>query len=335
VVLGETKTVFFHVETDMPGPVHLFYQLEEFYQTGRKYVRSRSDAQLMGKDDLLQAGGFTWGSDANVDDPNVVAAFSSCKPLMLPRGAPSTSSCKWNSSNAEALEAQRHSLNISAADQQLNRMAPPRPCKIMWPCGLVAGSFFNDVYTTTSHNASWTERGIAWSSDMEHGRYANPTTATAGWDYADEVAKGASSFYFMLHQQFPLFPRLKEEGVENEHFIVWMRTAALPTFRNLYAKLEVEKLSAGEIVEIEVASRFDVSSFAGKKSLLLVADGGGRGLQIVGGQVSGWSFVALAAFAAAAAVLLLALDASEPRMLYIDGKQTGYKWDGSNGIKIE
>ena len=39
--------------------------------------------------------------------------------------------------------------------------------------------------------------------------------------------------------------------------------------------------------------------------------------------------------AAAAAVLLLALDASEPRMLYIDGKQTGYKWDGSNGIKIE
>ena len=97
----------------------------------------------------------------------------------------------------------------------------------------------------------------------------------------------------------------------------------------------MEKLSAGEIVEIEVASRFDVSSFAGKKSLLLVADGGGRGLQIVGGQVSGWSFVALAAFAAAAAVLLLALDASEPRMLYIDGKQTGYKWDGSNGIKIE
>ena len=91
--------------------------------------------------------------------------------------------------------------------------------------------------------------------------------------------------------------------MENEHFIVWMRTAALPTFRNLYAKLEVDKLSAGEIVQIEVTSRFDVSAFGGKKSLLLRSGGGGGGgMQVqVGGQVSGWTFLVLAVCAAVSA----------------------------------
>ena len=127
------------------------------------------------------------------------------------------------------------------------------------------------MFTSPSHNESWTETGIAWSSDTLGGRYANPTKATAGWDYAEEVAKGSSSFYYMLYQQYPHFPRLKEEGVENEHFIIWMRTAALPTFRNVYAKLKVDKLSAGETVEVRVASRFDVSAFDGRKILSYVA----------------------------------------------------------------
>jgi len=41
----------------------------------------------------------------------------------------------------------------------------------------------------------------------------------------------------------PLFPP-SHQGVTNEHFIVWMRTAGLPTFRKLYGKID-QDLPAG------------------------------------------------------------------------------------------
>lgn len=37
------------------------------------------------------------------------------------------------------------------------------------------------------------------------------------------------------------------QGVEDEHFIVWMRTAALSTFRNLYGRIEHDLEAADSI----------------------------------------------------------------------------------------
>jgi hypothetical protein len=38
----------------------------------------------------------------------------------------------------------------------------------------------------------------------------------------------------------------ENNGYDNEDLIVWMRTAALPTFRKLYRKVELNSLPAGE-----------------------------------------------------------------------------------------
>lgn len=41
-------TVTFTVDRTMHAPVYVYYQLDNFYQNHRRYVKSRSDAQLMG-----------------------------------------------------------------------------------------------------------------------------------------------------------------------------------------------------------------------------------------------------------------------------------------------
>lgn len=42
-------TVTFTVDRAMKAPVYVYYQLDNFYQNHRRYVKSRSDAQLMGE----------------------------------------------------------------------------------------------------------------------------------------------------------------------------------------------------------------------------------------------------------------------------------------------
>ncbi|EKU22651.1 transmembrane protein 30a, partial [Nannochloropsis gaditana CCMP526] len=41
-------TVTFDITREMKAPIYVYYQLDNFYQNHRRYVKSRSDAQLMG-----------------------------------------------------------------------------------------------------------------------------------------------------------------------------------------------------------------------------------------------------------------------------------------------
>ena len=58
------------------------------------------------------------------------------------------------------------------------------------------------------------------------------------------------------------------EGVTNEHFIVWMRTATQPTFRKLYGWIN-QPIRKGERIVFNVTANYVVSRFRGSKSLIL------------------------------------------------------------------
>jgi LEM3 (ligand-effect modulator 3) family / CDC50 family len=58
------------------------------------------------------------------------------------------------------------------------------------------------------------------------------------------------------------------EGVKNEHFIVWMRVATMPTFRKFYGYLE-QPIAAGTTFNFEVQANYDVNRFEGTKSLIV------------------------------------------------------------------
>lgn len=55
---------------------------------------------------------------------------------------------------------------------------------------------------------------------------------------------------------------------EQEDLIVWMRTAALPTFRKLYGKIE-QDFDANQKISVVVQNNYNTYSFGGKKKLVL------------------------------------------------------------------
>lgn len=50
--------------------------------------------------------------------------------------------------------------------------------------------------------------------------------------------------------------------------MVWMRTAALPTFRKLYGRIETD-LEANEKITVVIQNNYNTYSFNGKKKLVI------------------------------------------------------------------
>ncbi|KAA8527207.1 hypothetical protein F0562_008564 [Nyssa sinensis] len=180
------------VPKNMKQPIYVYYQLDNFYQNHRRYVKSRSDEQLK-----------KLNSESDV---------SACKP-----------------------------------EDYVNGSA-------IVPCGLIAWSLFNDTYGFSRNNQQLTvnKKGISWKSDRDHkfGKNVYPKNFQSG------ILIGGAQ----LNSSIPLS--------EQEDLIVWMRTAALPTFRKLYGKIEVD-LQANDVIQLTLGNNYNTYSFNGKKKLVL------------------------------------------------------------------
>ena len=240
---GKQCQIEFEVPQDMEPPILVHYEVTGFYQNQRRYVNSRDDAQLLGA---------TTQTDL---------AISKCRPL-----------------------AKLGNITIN-------------------PCGLVANTLFNDVFNLVESEATvdvdgvplaMIEEGIAWQSDLEfkfrqpEGFYsqqcsscddANCTCDSKEWScsklgpYKDKDGNCFLYYYpnddttQYLYETYPMvIDPIK--GVTNEHFIVWMRTAALPDFRKLYGWID-QPIAAGTKLTFNVQPNFEVASFKGSKALVV------------------------------------------------------------------
>ncbi|CAM8954703.1 unnamed protein product [Rhodiola kirilowii] len=181
------------VSKRMKAPIYVYYQLDNFYQNHRRYVKSRSDQQLKSNSSI---------SDTSDCDPEDTT--SDGKPIV--------------------------------------------------PCGLIAWSLFNDTYAFSRNNVNLpiNKRGISWKSDRDHkfGKNVYPSNFQNG-----AIQGGAK-----------LDPN--KSLSEQEDLIVWMRTAALPTFRKLYGKIEVD-LEMNDSINVTLDNNYNTYSFNGKKKLVL------------------------------------------------------------------
>mmetsp|Transcript_67870 Transcript_67870/g.141519 ORF Transcript_67870/g.141519 Transcript_67870/m.141519 type:complete len:360 (-) Transcript_67870:101-1180(-) len=240
---GKVCTIQFTFTEDVDGPVYVYYEMENFYQNHRRYVSSRDPFQLEG------------------DEVGKSDLETSCDSFVT-----------------------NGSLIIN-------------------PCGLIANSLFTDVFTLDStnsipQNSTLDESGIAWASDDV--KFKQPsgfkskavnnfgTSCTAEGlpvdcqQYTDSSGQKYLFYYpdeddvQYLYESYPgLISPI--DGVTDEHFKVWMRPAALPTFRKLYGKVEGD-FQANDTLIFSVTANYEVDSFDGSKALLLstVGEFGGK-----------------------------------------------------------
>ena len=137
--------------------------------------------------------------------------------------------------------------------------------KIIYPCGLIANSQFNDTISSPTRVGgpsgdvvyTMTHQGTAWSSD--YNRYgvtkytADQIVPPPNW------AKRYPNGYTADN-----IPDLRTDYA----FQNWMRTAGLPTFSKLYLRQDGQAMQAG-IYQINITSSFPVDSFGGTKTLVI------------------------------------------------------------------
>ncbi|XP_059642801.1 ALA-interacting subunit 1-like isoform X2 [Cornus florida] len=180
------------VPKKMRPPIYIYYQLDNFYQNHRRYIKSRSAKQLLSR------------AYENVT--------GDCEP-------------EHKSNNQPIV-----------------------------PCGLVAWSLFNDTYVFSMNNnvIHVTRRFIAWRSDKsKFGDDVYPKNFQSG-----KLIGGGK-----LEEDKPLS--------EQNELMVWMRTAALPTFRKLYGMIDESAFEPNDEITVVIQNNYNTYSFGGKKKLVL------------------------------------------------------------------
>ncbi|XP_007951441.1 LOW QUALITY PROTEIN: cell cycle control protein 50A [Orycteropus afer afer] len=176
----------------------------------------------------------------------------------------------------------------SRDDSQLNGdpsalLNPSKECepyrrnedKPIAPCGAIANSMFNDTLElfligneSDPTRIPLKKKGIAWWTD-KNVKFRNPP----GGESLEERFKGTTKPVNWLKPVYMLDSDPDNNGFINEDFIVWMRTAALPTFRKLYRLIERKNdlhptLPAGRYY-LNITYNYPVHSFDGRKRMIL------------------------------------------------------------------
>ena len=210
------------------------------------------------------------------------------------------------------------------------------------PCGMIANTFFNDIFVLTSGQdmndipLEMIETGIAWQSDLDW-IFSQPTgfrsevcpnnvgctkSCCDGDDWScDEPwidPKDGTCYRFFYPQDnttqylYETYPDIISplEGVTNEHFVVWMRVALQPTFRKLYGWFD-QPIAKGTKLTFNITSNYVVTRFRGSKALLITTNNifGGRNIYL------GPSFIYVGYFCFAAGILFSLKHFIRPRKL--------------------
>lgn len=231
----------------MKAPVYVYYELSSLHQNHRRYTNSLNHDQLT-------------GSVRSKEE------LSSCAPLKV-NGTKTLNPCglvpNTMFSDVIRLDGMKETSIALASDKR---------SKFKQPKHFSYASGVTDIATLEC-------LGVPCSTDLcrSHGLPAHCFGYECrGGDFDQgKCDEGELAlFYYPDHESYQYlwqtYPHTVSPlvGVENEHFIVWMRTAALPHFRKVYGRLEVDVPARHELV-FNVSANYWVRKFDGRKWLVV------------------------------------------------------------------
>ncbi|OCF57021.1 transcription regulator [Kwoniella mangroviensis CBS 10435] len=181
--------------------------------------------------------------------------------------------------------------------------------KPYYPCGLIANSVFNDTFGPVvllnaqngaqNQTYNFTEKGIAWGGIKKN------YVVTPGYDSPSDVLP-PPNWVRRYPDGYTEFPNLYED----EHFQIWMRIAALPTFRKLWARNDDEVMTQGRY-RVSAYMNYPVKQFTGTKSIVIST------VSWIGGKQPflGWAYIAAAILCVVLAIAGLIRHLVKPRKL--------------------
>ncbi|CAO3594106.1 unnamed protein product [Absidia cylindrospora] len=196
--------------------------------------------------------------------------------------------------------------------------------KIVFPCGLIANSMFNDSISdltliSTSGDGQmqqqqqqqqqqhqqqyvWYKNGLVWPT--EYHKYGS-----TGYQINQIIPPPNWSVRFPQGQYTAQYPP-PDLGKSMERLKVWMSVAALPDFRKLWGRNENQDLSAGRY-RVTIDLNFDTLGYGGKKYLVLTTSSplGGRNFYL------GLTYLAVGGLCLLLATLFSFLHCIKPRNL--------------------
>ncbi|CCH61565.1 hypothetical protein TBLA_0F00210 [Henningerozyma blattae CBS 6284] len=177
--------------------------------------------------------------------------------------------------------------------------------KIIYPCGLIANSLFNDTFqqrfvgVNNTEDYELTNKKIAWKTDRHKFKKTK-------YNVTDIVPPP---------NWYKLFPNgYTDENLpdlsEWEEFQNWMRTAALPKFYKLILKNETGHLPKGQYI-MNITLNYPVTIFGGSKSFVMTTN------SIIGGRNIALSivFIVVAGVSAIFALIFLIKVLIQPRSM--------------------
>jgi len=228
------------------GDVFIYYELENFYQNHRRYVKSRDDKQLLGNKKLEDG--------VNTD----------CQPF---------DKCKKDANDNECVNGE----NSNLADG-----TPFLPCGAIANSlfsDVIKLFYHGKDGKTPKTEVNLTRLNIAWDSDKKY-KFSNGNCKVEGKCTVNELKEKFKNFAKPKDWKKDLWEldtvNPENNGLQNEDLIVWMRTAALPNFRKLYRKIDhqnngndfKEGIPEGQY-SLEIEYNFEVVQFKGKKNVVL------------------------------------------------------------------
>ncbi|EPT28994.1 hypothetical protein TGME49_230820 [Toxoplasma gondii ME49] len=229
--------------------ISVYAEMGHFFQNDAQVLWSRNDRQLAGKI-------FTDPKDVRECEPLATAVVGNVTKVLHPCGA-----LAW------AVFTDKYQF-LEGTPEGDNDQVPMKPIPLNQTQAVLLHSWpWQDMYKNppAEDRAAVLDKVYFWMSPVDN-------------DDGEDMYKTREEARAEL-----LMDRLNYEEagemVENGHFIQWMQTAALGTFRKLYGSLEGPlKLP----VSAHITVMYDVSSWKGKKAIVLVQKSrfGGRSLFI-------------------------------------------------------